>query len=125
MHLTMTGAMTDITDNEWTDGDFSGISCMFFSPLLPGNFNGFPADGDRVIDVLPDGLTDESNDVWMEGNFPWSWTFRKKFLGILMGIFTMNLADGWTDGTDDRCTRGQTDFQVESHLGWLTDKPCD
>ena len=42
---------------------------MFFSALLPKNFNGFSADGDKVTDGVPDGLTDESDDVWMERNF--------------------------------------------------------
>ena len=43
---------------------------MFVSPLSPGNFNGFSADGDEVTAGLPDGLTDESNGVQMERNFP-------------------------------------------------------
>ena len=42
---------------------------MCFSPLLVGIFNGFSADGDEVIDGLPDGLTDESIDVQMKGSF--------------------------------------------------------
>ena len=33
-----------------------------------------------------------------------------------MGIFAMNLADGWKDGTDDGHTDRQTEFQVESHF---------
>ena len=33
-------------------------------------FNGFSADGDKVMDGLPDGLTDKSNDVLTERNFP-------------------------------------------------------
>ena len=36
---------------------------MCFSPLFPGIFNGFTADGDKVMDRLTDGLTDESIDV--------------------------------------------------------------
>ena len=40
-----------------------------FSPMITRDFNGFSADGDRVTDRLPDRLTDESNDVQMEGNF--------------------------------------------------------
>ena len=43
---------------------------MCFSPLLPGIFNSFSADGDQVTDRLPDGLTDRSVDVWTEGSFP-------------------------------------------------------
>ena len=50
---------------------------MCFSPLLAGIFNGFSADGDEVIDGLPDGLTDESIDVQMKGSFQI----------VLMGIF--------------------------------------
>ena len=30
----------------------------------------FSADGDGVTDGLPDGLTDESNDVWTVMNVP-------------------------------------------------------
>ena len=77
----------------------------------------FSADGDRVTGGLPDGSTDESDDVWMEVDFPGYWTFGKFCPAILVGIATMNLADGWTDGTDDGHTDGWMDFQVESHLG--------
>ena len=70
-----------------------------------------------MIDGLPDELTDESDDVWMERKFPGYWTFRKLYPAILMGIFTVKLADGWMDRMDGRYTGGQTDFQVESHLG--------
>ena len=41
-----------------------------FLPMIKGNIDGFSADGDKVMDGLPDGSTDESDDVWMEGNFP-------------------------------------------------------
>ena len=34
-----------------------------------------------------------------------------------MGIFIVNFARGWMDGTDDRWTDGWTDFQVELQLG--------
>ena len=74
---------------------------MFFSPLLLGFFNGFSADGDRVTDRLLDGLTDEANEVQIEGNFARNWTFGKFHPAILVGILTMNLADVSTDGTDD------------------------
>ena len=74
------------------------------------NFDGFSADGDRVTGGLPDGSTDESDDVWMEGDFPGYWTFGKFCPAILGG-------NGWTDGTDDGYTDGWMDFQVESHLG--------
>ena len=67
---------------------------------------------------MPNGLIDESDDVQTERNFPPIWTFGKFHTGILVGIFTINceLADGWTDGTDDRHTDGQVEFKVESHL---------
>ena len=68
-------------------------------------------------DGLPDGLTDESDYVCMEWNFPGFWTFRKFHPAILMGIFTMNLADGWMNRTDDGHTDRQMEFQVESLLG--------
>ena len=68
-------------------------------------------------DGLTDGLTDESDDVQMEGKFSRTWTFRNFGPGILMGIFTMNFADGWMDRMDDRCTDGQMDFQVEMQIG--------
>ena len=45
--------------------------------------------------------------------------------GILIGIFTMNLADGRTDGTDNRHTTLQTVFLVTSQVGWQTDESCD
>ena len=44
------------------------VYCII-SPFLPGNFNRFSADS-GVDDRLPDGLTDESDDVQMEENFP-------------------------------------------------------
>ena len=44
------------------------------------------------MDGLPDGSTDESDDVWMERNFPGLLHFRKFHTGILIGIFTVNLA---------------------------------
>ena len=47
----------------------------------------------------------ESDDVWMERIFPGFWAFREFHPSILMGIFIINLADGWMDGTDD----GHTD----------------
>ena len=70
-----------------------------------------------MIDRLPDGSTDESDDVWMEGIHPEFWTFGKFHAAILMGTFTVNLADGWMDRTDDGHTDRWMDFQVESHLG--------
>ena len=78
-----------------------------------------------MTDGLPDGSTDKSDDVWIEGNFPAKWSYRKFHTAILMGIFTSNLADGWMDRTDDRHTDGQMGLHVESHLGWQTDKSYD
>ena len=40
-------------------------------------------------------------------------------------IMVCNLTDGWMDRMDDGHTDGQSHFQVESHLGRLTDKSCD
>ena len=70
-----------------------------------------------MTEGLPDGSTDESDDVQMERNFPGFWMFGRFHIEIPMGIFTMNLADGWTDGTDNRHTDGKTEFHMESHLG--------
>ena len=81
---------------------------------MMGSFDGVSADSDEVTNRLPDGLTDESDDVWTERNFPRLWKFRKLHPVILMSIFTVSLADGWTDRTDDGHTDGWTEFQVES-----------
>ena len=69
--------------------DFVQIIYHIFSPLLTGIFNEFSADGNAMTDILSDGLTDESNDVQTEGNFPRNWTYGKFHPVILMGIFTM------------------------------------
>ena len=58
-------------------------------------------DGDEVMDGLPDGSTEKSDDVWTESSFPEFLCFRIIHTGILIGIFTVNLADSWTDETDD------------------------
>ena len=44
----------------------------------------------------------------------WVFEFQEIQTAILVGIFTVNLGDGWTDGTDD----GHTDrwMEVESCL---------
>ena len=44
--------------------------------------------------------------------------------GILIGIFTMKLGDGWTDVTDDEHTVSQTMVLVTSREGWQTDESC-
>ena len=85
----------------------------------------FSADGDEVVDRLPDGLTDESVDVWTERSFPRYCVVRNFHTGIVIGIFTMNLADGRTDGTDDGYTALQTVFLVTSRVGWQTDESCN
>ena len=77
-----------------------------FLPINTGHFDGFAADSDEGMGRLPNGLTDKSIDVQMERIFPRVSCFRKFHTGILIGIFTVNLADGWTDGTDDGHTAG-------------------
>ena len=52
-----------------------------------------------------------------EGKFNGKWSFGKLHPAILMGIFTVKLADGWMDGMDNGHTDGQMEFQVESCLG--------
>ena len=74
---------------------------MCFSPLLPGISNGFSADGAEVMDRLPDGSTDESVDVQTEVSFPRYGVVGKLCTGILVGIFTVNLADGRMNGVDN------------------------
>ena len=80
-----------------------------FLPIVTRVFDGFSADGDSVIDGLPDGSTDESNYVQMAGNLPGFQTFGNFHTVIHVGIFTMNSADGWMDRTDDKHTDRQTD----------------
>ena len=41
--------------------------------------------------------------------------FRKFHTVVVMGIFAMNLADGWTDRMDDGHTDRWTELHVESH----------
>ena len=85
-----------------------------FLPIITRTFDGFAADGDEVLDRLPDGSTDESNDVQMERSFPRYWVFGNFHTGILIGIFTMYLADGRMDRTDEGHTVGQITFLVTS-----------
>ena len=63
---------------------------------------------------MPDGLTEESNDVWMERSFPEYCVFSKFHKGKLINIFTVNLAYGLMDGTYDGHTDRQMEFQAES-----------
>ena len=67
-----------------------------------------------TVNRLLEGLTDKSDDAWTEGKLSWVLDFWKFHPAILMGIFTMNLTDGWMDRTDDGRTDGWMDFQVES-----------
>ena len=84
------GAMTDIMYDVQTDVDITGILCRqfttCFSPFLPGNFDGFSADSDKVTDRLPDQLTDKSIDVQTKRSFPGFLCFRKFCTGILIGM---------------------------------------
>ena len=57
---------------------------------------------------MSDGLTDKSDDVWMEGTSPVNWTIRKLYPAILMAIFTVNLDDSWMEMMTDMPTDGQT-----------------
>ena len=52
--------------------------------------------------------------------FIWSGNLVQEY----SGIFSVNLADGWTNATDEGHTNGQMEFQVESHFGWQTDESC-
>ena len=100
---------------------FTRISCRQYTTFSPHDYWGisdwFSADSDMVTDRLPEGSTDESDDTQMDMNFPMTWSFKKFCTAILMGIFTMNLAYGWTDRTDNGHTDGWMEFQVESCLG--------
>ena len=53
------------------------------------------------MDGLPDGLTANSIDVQMEGTFPGYCIIGNFHTGILVGIFTVNLADCQMDGADN------------------------
>ena len=73
-----------------------------------------------MTDRLPDGLTDESVDVQTERSFPRFSCFRKFHTGILIGIFTMNLANGRMDGTDNG--HFLTDRVPGAITFWLADR---
>ena len=63
-----------------------------------------------------DCLMDQQMNPMMYGwNFPRIQTFRKFNTVRLIRFFTMNLADGWMDGTHNGHTERQMEFQVESH----------
>ena len=49
--------------------------------------------------------------------FSWVFDIQEFHPAILVGIFTVNLADGWMDGTDSGHTDRQTELQVESCVG--------
>ena len=61
----------------------------------------------------------------MERSIPGFSCYGKFHTGILIDVFTMNLADHWMDGTDNGHTDGETDFQVELHFGWQTQVSFD
>ena len=102
-----TDVMTDGTDDELTDSNIAGNECRdvpgYFSPLVLGSFDGDSADSvtDGMNDILYDGMTDNSNDVHINGNLPGSWTVKKFSPKILLGTYTMNSADGMMDGIDN------------------------
>ena len=75
---------------------------MCFSTILLGIFDGFSADGDEVMDGLPDGSTDKSVNVQMEGSFPGYCIIRNFCTGILIGIFTMKMVTCHVDAMTDR-----------------------
>ena len=50
---------------------FCAGNLLHFSPHYSwGYLYRFSVDGDKATGGLPDGLTDKSNDVWTERNFP-------------------------------------------------------
>ena len=61
-------------------------------------------------DVLTDGMTDESNELQMEGIIPGSWTVRYFPLLMTLGILSVKSADGrwtvWTEWTTGLLTDG-------------------
>ena len=66
------GTSTDETHDGWMDGDslrFHVGDLLPFLPMITGIFNGFSADSDEVMDGLPDGSTDKSDDSQMERKF--------------------------------------------------------
>ena len=74
--------MTDGADDVQTEGNITRNGCTdvtrYFSPFLPGNFDGDSADSvmDRWDDILSDGMTDGSDGVWTNGNLLRTWTVR-------------------------------------------------
>ena len=61
----------------------------------------------------------------MEGSFPGFSTCGNFHTGILIGIFTVELADGRTDEIDDKHTVEQTVVLITSQVGWQTDESCN
>ena len=57
--------------------------------------------------------------------FPRYCTVMNFHTGILVEIFTLNLADGRMDRTDNGHTAFQMGFQVESCFGWQMDESCN
>ena len=77
------------------------------------------------MDGLPVLWTDESIDVWMEGSFPGFSACGNFHTGVVIGIFTMELADGRMDITDNEHTVSQMVVLVTSQVGWQTDDSCN
>ena len=73
------GAMTDITDKWVLLPGFHVTSREFtILPSIITRNNGFSADCNKMINRLPDGLTDEYDDVnrilaWLTANPPGFW----------------------------------------------------
>ena len=61
----------------------------------------------------------------MERNSPRRCVIGNFLTGLLVGIFTVKLADGRMDVTDDRNTVSQMLFLVTSQVGQQTDKSCN
>ena len=92
---------------------------------MKGNFDGFAADGDELTDRLPVLWTDDSVDVWMKGIFPGFSACGNFHTGMFICIFTVGLADGRMDVTEDKHTVDQTGVLITSRAGWQTYKSCN
>ena len=61
----------------------------------------------------------------MKGIFSWILIIWENCTGILIVIFTIGLADGTTDITDDENTASQMGGMITSQVGWQTNKSCN
>ena len=59
-----------------------------------------------------------------QGSFPRFSVYGNFHTGILVGIFTVELADGRMDVTDNEHTVRQMVVFVTSQVGWQTDESC-